>query len=345
MIARLHILKHMLYRVTLGTFLLFQGYSDNSTAHAQGAGLNPDNLSFFEQPLAFELFGFTVNYNQLIDVPVVHDFKADDTDVHPRTNFRVNIERQLPNALTIGATYFGSYDDKDVDEYEDRWAFYGSGVWGRLSGGKVNETVREATRRWRGTGNADLLFDDVIGTLLEDDLGVAYHLRISAYTINIGVDEDGNSDFGVTYERPNKTTDIRWTGRFTNSEVWSLDSTTVFDTYAGGLVGQIEYGSFAADIGLGYEHFDATTADGSRIFVSAGLHYKVRKLTLSAEGHWGEIEGDSENSAALGLRYDLARGLSVNLGYNYADSSATIDGIAIQSIDQSEFIGSLRYEF
>jgi hypothetical protein len=150
---------------------------------------------------------------------VVHDFKADDSDIHPRTNFRTNIERQLPNALTIGAAYFGSYDDKEVDEYEDRWEIYGSGVWGRLSGGEVNDAVREATRRWRGIGNADLEFDDVLGALGEGELGAAYHLRLSAYTLNIGVDEDGHSDIGVTYERPNKTTDIRWIARLTNSEL------------------------------------------------------------------------------------------------------------------------------
>ena len=209
----------------------------------------------------------------------------------------------------------------------------------------MNETVREATRRWRGTGNAELEFDDVLGALGEDDLGAAYHLRLSATTLTIGVDEDGNSDFGLTYERPNKTIDIRVTGRFTNSEIKSVDGATVFDTYAGGLVGQLEYGSYAVDLGLGYEHFDAAAADGNRIFVSTGLHYKIRKLTLSAEGHWGEIDGDSERSAALGARYDLARGVSLNLGYNYAESDAVIDGVTIQSVDLSEFIGSLRYEF
>lgn len=142
----LHMLKHMLNRINYAALLLFPVCAGVSPLHAQGAGLNPDTLSFFEQPLAFEIFGATVNYNQLIDVPVVYDFTAKDADIHPRTNFRANIERQLPNALTIGATYFGSYDGKD-DEYKDSWAVYGSSVWGRLSGGEVNRSVRQATRR------------------------------------------------------------------------------------------------------------------------------------------------------------------------------------------------------
>lgn len=316
-----------------------------SLANAQGSDLNPDNLSFFEEPLAFEFFGATVQYNHLFDLPVVYDFNSDDTDLFPRTNFRVNIERQLPNALTIGATYFGSYDDKEDDEYDDRWEVYGSGVWGRLSGGEVNDTVREKTRRWRGTGNADLQFDNVLGTLAEKDLGLAYGLRISAFTLNVGVDEHGNSDFGFTYERPNQYTDIRFTGRYTNSEIKSIDGTTVFDTDAVGIVAQLEYGSLALDVGLGYEHFDSAAADGERYFVSLGAHYKVRRITLSAEAHWGETDGNDETSYALGARYDLARGLSVNLGYNYAKSDAAINGIALQDVDKSEFLASLRYEY
>lgn len=312
---------------------------------AKAAELNPDNLSFFEEPLAFQIFGATVQYNHLFDLPVAHDFKNDDTDVFPRSNFRVNVERQLPNALTIGATYFGSYDDKEADEYTDRWEVYGSGVWGRLSGGEVNETVRETTRRWRGTGNADLAFDDVLGTLEAEDLGLAYGLRLSAFTVNAGVDEHGNYDLGLTYERPNQYTDFRFTARYTDSEITSVDSSTVFETNGIGVIGQLEYGSLALDIGLGYEHFDSAVADGDRYFVSLGAHYKVRSLTLSAEGHWGETDGHEEKSIALGARYDLARGMSVNLGYNYAKSDAAIDGIALQDVDKSEFIASLRYEY
>lgn len=313
-------------------------------ALAHNSGLNPDNLSFFEEPLAYNIGGFTLTYNQLFDLPIVHNFNSDDTDLNPRTNFQVNIERQLPNAVTIGATYLGLYDEGKVDEYEDRWAVYASSVWGRLSGGEVNSTVREATRRWRGVGNADLNFDDVLGTLKTDDLGLAYSLRLSAYTINFGVDDDGHADLGFTYERPNKYFDIRVTGRYTDSE-FVTSGGRIFDTKAVGLVTQLEYGSLAADIGLGYEELKSGTASGDRRYISAGLHYKILSLTLSGEGHWGEIDGHNEESYALGARYDLARGLSVNLGYNYSKSKADIDGVAIQDVDVSKFIASLRYEF
>lgn len=337
--------KKSSFKFTLICSLLSFSQGGVSLAQAQDSGLNPDNLSFFEEPLAIDLFGFTLRYNQLIDIPLIHDFNTDETDVNPRTNFQVNIERQLPNALTLGATYLGIYEDQAADEYEDRWAVYGSSVWGRLSGGEVNDTVREATRRWRGTGNAELEFDDVLGGLNDDDIGLAYSLRLSAYTLNLGIDEDSNYDFGITYERPNKYIDLRITGRYTDGETFAANGTTVLESRSGGIVTQIEYGSLAADLGFVIERLEGQNVKGTRKFISAGVHYKVRRLTLSAEGHWGSIAGDREESYALGTRYDLARGLSLNLGYNYAKSKADIDGLTIQDEDISKFISSLRYEF
>lgn len=334
-------LKSLLYPLLISTALS----AASTQAAAEPSNLNPDNLSFFEEPLAVDLFGFTLSYNQLIDLPVIHDFNDDGSDLRPRTNFQVNLERQLPNAITIGGTYLGIYDDKDADEYEDRWEVYASSIWGRLAGGEVNNAVREATRRWRGTGNADLYFDDVIGTLAEDDLGGAYNLRLSAYQLHVGVDEHGNADIGITYERPNKFIDLRFTGRYTDSEVRSLSSNRTFDTKAYGIVSQVEYGSFAVDLGLGYEELTSGTFKGDRRYISTGMHYKVRALTLSAEGHWGDVDGADEESYALGLRFDLARGLSFNLGYNYAKSTVTLDGDLVQDVDISKFISSVRYEF
>ncbi len=335
----------IIFKVLFAAIFTIGMFTHISLLAAKDNALNPDNLSFFEEPLAIDLYGFTLSYNQLIDLPVFHDFNRDDTDFNPRTNFRVNLERQLPNAITIGGTYLGIYEDEEADEYTDRWEVYASSIWGRLSGGEVNSSVREATRRWRGAGNAELEFDDVLGTLEEDDLGGAYHLRMSAFTFNLGIDEHGNSDYGITYERPNKYIDVRLAGRYTDSEFTPENSNQAFNTKAVGLVTQIEYGSFAIDLGLGFERLKSATVKADRHFISTGLHYKVRRLTLSAEGHWGEIENADEESYALGARYDLARGLSINFGYNYAKSKAIINGITIQDVDESKFISSLRYEF
>ncbi len=307
--------------------------------------LSPDALSFFEEPLAGEILGFTVTYNQLTEAPVIYDFNTDRARLHPRAAFRAGAERQLPNAVTLGAAYSAEYDDRDADKYEDRWEAYFSGVWGRLSGGEVNESVRDATRRMRGTGNADLELDKPLGRLDEDGLGGAYSLRFSAVTLHAGADQNGDIDAGVTYARPHGQIDLRVTGRFTRANTRSTNGATRFTTHSGGLVGQIEYGSLLVDAGFGVEHLDSTVAEGIRAYISGGVQYKVRNVTVSAEGHYGKTGGDTEASAALGLRYDLARGLSLNLGYNYVKANAAVDGVQVLDVDKSEAISSVRYEF
>lgn len=316
-------------------------------APSRAVELNADTLSYFEEPLAVELFGFTLTYNQLVDLPAVHDLRREETELFPRAQLRGAIERQLPNALTVGARYSASYDtrEEDGEEFEDRWAVYGGGVWGRLFLGEVNESVREATRRMRGTGNAKLEFDNFLTAPPEDDLAAAYRVRFSAMVLHAAIDENENLDFGVVYERPHGNVDIRLAARAARTEFTALDGVTVFDAHAAALSGQIEYGSLAADVGVGYEHLEADAAEGRRIYLSSGVHYKIRRLTLSAEGHIGDIEGDMETAVALGLRYDVARGLSLNLGYNWADSTAAIDGVAVQDAEVSEVAGSVRYEF
>jgi len=68
-------------------------------------------------------------------------------------------------------------------------------------------------------------------------------------------------------------------------------------------------------------------------------------LSLSLEGHYGRIEGDEEISAALGVQYDLARGLSVNAGINHAEATATLAGVRLVDVDETKAVLSLRYSF
>ena len=312
-------------------------------AAAQDLSLNYDNLSFFEEPVAFEALGFTITYNQLVDQPVSYSFEEDDVDFNTRVNFRATAERQLANALTVGAAYFGAYERTGDPEFEDNWGIFGRGVWGRLSLGEVTGEVREATRRMRGAGNAELEFDDAIG-ILEDDLGAAYSLRMSAFTLNVAIDDDAHTDLGVTYDRPGRRMDYRVTARYVRSETPSIDRLAEFDTHTVVFLAGIAYGSFVTDISLGYERLSGSGVNGDRFFFSGGQHYKVRRLTLSAEGHLGTIDGDREVSGSLGARFDIARGLSINLGYNFATSDASIDGLPIRNKDISEVLMSLRYE-
>lgn len=68
-------------------------------------------------------------------------------------------------------------------------------------------------------------------------------------------------------------------------------------------------------------------------------------LSISLEGHYGQIEGEDEVSAAVGVQYDLARGLSVNLGLNHTDGTASREGTSIVRARDNKAVLSMRYSF
>ncbi len=300
--------------------------------------INSDNLSFFEEPLAKEIGGFTFLLNGLIDFSVNRDLDNDENEEQVGGLFQISAERQLANALTIGGSYIGNEDDG----YDGDAALFVRGVWGRLSVGNVTNLTREATRRMRGVGNAELAFDDTYGEF--EDKGVAYSLRLSQMTVNAMVDEDGNFDTGATFDRPLGDKDYRFTARFSDNE-FETDAGETLDSKGIKLLGELIYGSWLMDAGIGYERLKGAGISADRYYLSTGVNYKVGRWTTSLEGHYGSVDGESERSTALGLRYDIARGFSANLGVNYIDAAVNVDEIQLQDEDTTEAIFSLRYEF
>ena len=63
------------------------------------------------------------------------------------------------------------------------------------------------------------------------------------------------------------------------------------------------------------------------------------------EGHYGRLAESDEVSAALGVQYDIARGLSANLGVNHANVAAAAGGVSIADTEETHTVLSLRYSF
>ncbi len=316
-----------------------------TAASADSVSLNYERLSFFEEPLATEVGDATLELRGTVDLPVSVGLEGDSREDYNFTgNFQVSAETQTANHLTIGAAYFGQYATEDTDDhYTDNVAGYVGGVWGTLIGGNVSGIVREETRRQRGAGNAELAFDATYGTL--DDMGGSYVGRYGPVVLNGTVDEDANVDVGFMFQRPLGNKDYRFTGRYSEGTYTSADGSTVFDTQAVGAVAEFVYGSSTFDLGVGYEDFAATAVDVDRWYVSTGAQTKMGVTTLSLEGHYGEVEGQEEVAAAFGAAYDIARGLSVNLGVNYGYAPITVSGISFNDAQETKGIVSLRYSF
>ena len=317
---------------------------------AQDISLNYDRLSSLEEPLATEFGDVTFLLSGLLDTPISFDLENDGAnDMGFVGNFQVSASTQLPNRWRISLAYFGQYtDDPELvvemnDNYTDNVALAVGGIWGTVLASNISGVVREQTRRLRGVGNAFLAFDDVFGGL--KNWGGGYRGRLGPWVISTVVDEDANFDLGAMFQRPLGNRDYRFTARYTEAVYTSADRFSQFNTRAFGIVGELTYGSTLFDIGVGYERFTAPGPNAEQWYISSGMRLKLGVMTWSVEGHYGQIENEDKTAVALGGRYDLARGLSANIGLNHEDARANVGHIGFIDTKDTQATMSLRYSY
>lgn len=302
------------------------------SANAQdGFSFSYDRLSFFEKPTAIDIGVGTLNTNLLIDQSLAYANSADDYTDATQFLGLFNFGRQLKNGWQFNTQYLANYQAFDDDDYSDNLAFSITDHWGVIAVGQVTGSVFEKTRRNRGIGNASLAFDQFVGSL-EDD-GAFYSIRFNSYELAATVDEAGGFELGANFERPIGVSSYFGALRLRKGEITSGE-----DSLGGAAVLAYTYGSLTLDTQLGIERIDSVdSGEIEHLFSSLGLSYKAGPLALSVEAGVGKLDDRKRYSAAFGSRWDLARGLSLNLGVNYQNTEdRTEDTIAK---------ASLRYEF
>ena len=105
------------------------------------------------------------------------------------------------------------------------------------------------------------------------------------------------------------------------------------------------YGSSSFDVGVGYEHLSSGGPVADRWYLSSGVRTKTGVVLLSLEGHFGRVEGNDEASVAVGLQYNVARGMSANFGLNHIRVRTTLDSVRFADARETKAIMSLRYSF
>ncbi len=319
-------------------------------AMAQDVAISSERLANLEEPIATEVGEITIEFSGLIDARVDYDFEDPEGGVDPLNpgiigNFEFAASTQLDNRWNVGVAYFGQYERDEMfgGQYTDRIAGFVQGSYGTVVGGEVMDVVREETRRVRGTGNANLAFDDSLGAA--QNWGGGYVGQFGASRISAIVDEDGNYDLGYVYARPSRQHGYRIGARFTDGVYTAADGVTEFDSNA--VMGTFEYiyGRNIVNFGGGYEMLESGLVEADRWHLSAGWQRQWGDFTTSVESHYGEIEGQPEKSAAFGLSYGFARGLSLDLGVNHSEADVVVDGIQILDVDETTATTSLRYGF
>lgn len=347
----------MTHRKHVGIAVTCLAFALTYSVAARSVGINYERLSSLEVPVSTDIGGWTAVVTGLVDVGGTVNLRdEDDADLNLLANAELSIERQLSNRWTPRIAYFvqvegdmgvqdipDSFDTSDGD-FTDNILGSISNPWGTVGVGNASGVVREQTRRRRGTGNAALAYDANLAEL--DEWSALYTGRYGPFTVGGVVDRKGGFDIGATYQRPLYDKDYRFTARYTDGTFGSDDDTRSFDARGVGLVGELTYGSTILDAGIGYERLDSGSIGADRAYVTAGAQHKWGAVTVSIAGHYGQIDGEEERSASLGARYDIARGLSANLGVNYAHSQVVLEGVRLtDEDDEITTTASLRYSF
>lgn len=319
--------------------------SSGGATNAQERSVIYDSLSFIEEPLAVEIEDVTFTLRGTIDAPFKIDLK--DTKKHSanlQAAFQLGAETQLKNSLRVGAFYGGELNTQTgIEGYADRYSIYAGSSKGTLYGGNVSDVLRMQTRRTPGVGNADLSYDDNLGQL--NELSLAYLGMFGPTKIGGIVDKEGNFEIGLLFQRPLDDKDHRYSVRYTDSEYRLPDGSTILGSRGINGMAELVYGSTNFSIGTGIERLRSAAISANRVYVTGGTKTKLGAYSLSAEVHYGQIEGSPEISAALGASYDFARGASLNLGINYKNAKSNVEGLQILDDESAEGILSLRYSF
>lgn len=315
------------------------GASKPTLAQGQpGPLLNYDNLSFFEEGLAQDLGAATLRFNFLLDQAYTDNPAPGEDDWKTTLQFSTSIEGELSNGWFTGLAYTGIYDTDDVGGNDDHlYALFIDAPWGTLSLGRVTGLLENTVARKNRVGNATLTSGRGLGGL--DETGLHYVQTINAYQIHVALDQNGDAQAALFFEAPigigAHTFGVRGgTGRVQER------SPTVgrgdFEEVAG------FYGYTLGSLSVGFEYgvqdisLDGTTGRNTQRYASVGGNYKVGRTSFSAETGRSEFRGVTGVSAGLGLRYDIARGFSGNLGLNYTDTGLN---------ETWRIPVSIRYEF
>ncbi len=342
----------ILRRSGLASAFALIGAAVTGTAEAQGGLPNPGRLSPLEEAVAMEIGDVTLTLVGAVEARYTSGSDEDD-DNGPGLigSLGAVAMTQLPNRWRVELSYAGqlvsdeSLSPEESERFTDDAALSVGGVWGTALLGNVSETVREQTRRRRGFGNAVLAFDDFHGE--PSDRSAGYAGRVGPYVASGVVDDDGNVDVGLTFQRPigNGSRDYRFTFRAGQGSYEAADGSLLFTSQGYSLVGEVVYGSTLLDVGLGQESLSSAGVNAMRWYISSGIRRKIMVWGLSLEGHYGQVEGQEEVSAALGIQYDLARGLSANFGLNYEDAQVALGDVSFLDSNDTKAVFSLIYRF
>jgi hypothetical protein len=305
----------------------------------QAGPINYDRLSFFEEPLAYQTALGTFSVNALSD----WEYRSEDNDNarYDQLQFvsELGFSTQLKNDWDVGASYLADYSSERREEYIDEFRVFVRDQWGSLVAGHIALLAFNQTRRQKSFGLLGIEDDNF--TLPLESYGAYYQWTTPTITLLVAIDEETNVEAGGVFDKPIGRFQYRLSVRLNQTDNEEGNAQGVKESRGAALMAQVERGRWLIDAQVLVENADSlqNDKDFELTTVSAGMHYQFDRLRLSLTGINREnVLENTERRLSLGARYNMARGLTLNLGASISDSELFPENF-------KTYAASIRYEF
>ncbi len=312
----------------------------------------------FQKPIAFDVADHTVLLEGVVFSGGTYLFDAvntrglitdrEDTPVGFYGGlFDLRIARKMSNAISYGfdGRFLVNGEERQDAQADGRFDVYLRGRYGQFSYGNFadrNSLLLSGSTTL--SGEANLFFDGYFDPSF--DRAFRYRGRFGSFLVDAAIDDDGDAyNFGLLYRSPTPTRkdslSLDYHGDDDYLSLYERDGLTA--GYG------ISYGSLDLKIAAAWDQFDphANYDTFERVAGPFCASYKYHAFTWSGGMMLAETNGGAlETSYTAGLRYDMARGVSLNTGWFYIDSdSVGTDGNEVTAGDFSGVRTSISYRF
>lgn len=261
--------------------------------------------------------------------------------------FDLRLSRKLTNGLSYGfdGRLLAAGAEERGSSADGRFDVYLRSRYGQISYGDFEDRNSILLSGRTGlSGEANLFFDGFFDPSF--DRAFRYRGRFGSFLVDAAIDDDGDQyNVGLLYRSPTRTRKDSWSFDYHGAD----DYLGRYERDGVTLGYGVSHGSldlkFAGALDRFEPHFDFPSFD--RISGSFCANYKLHAFTWSAGILVAETNGgELETAYTAGMRYDLARGMSLNAGWFHVDSESTgSDGNPVAAGIFSGIRTSISYRF
>lgn len=300
---------------------------------------NSESVTFFEKPVAYQTQYGVIELNALFDIGQRSDNNSSSKYSHYEAGSSISYQTQLANDWDIGFLYLADYQNQRNDSYQDLFRLFIQDQWGEVQLGDISSLIYERTNRQITTGLLGADNDEF--TLSLESSGVFYQWQTPSTQLMLSADKEANFELGVRLYKPINGIEYVFSARANHVDNDRADAQGVSQSDSFAIVAQAQRGRWVVDSQYMQEKlaFLASRDSFTLDTFSAGIHYQANRWGWSVSGILRENElNDSERFLSLGLRYNYARGLSINAGKSISYSKLLPERLHSYAL-------SLRYEF